>query len=99
MFKAGVLCIRNARHGSCMRREIDDRCQLLWGHRRRICEVENELGKGKIGSIQQVQTQKNKKKSHPQHTSKITVWKTFVKKLCLLCPSHSLSSLYTSRSS
>ena len=37
-------------------------------HCRRTCQVESELGRGKIGPIQRIQTPK-RKKSHPQRTN------------------------------
>ena len=73
-FKAGVLCEKNARHGSrgAVVSEIEDRCRLLSGIVGVLIRSKAKCGKEKIGPIRRIQTPKKKKKPSSAHESKFT---------------------------
>ena len=74
MFKADVLCEKNARHGSwgSGQSENDDWCRLLAGIAGVLLRSKASWGKEKIRPIRRIQTPKKKKEPSSTHESKFT---------------------------
>ena len=74
MFKAYVLCEKNARHGAgAVVSETDDRFRLLSGIVGVLIRSKASWGREKTGPIQRIQTPKKKEKLSSTHESKFTI--------------------------